>query len=195
MFIVWRKPVTFLARFFERTGPLAEPEAFASFYASTHLNVFRYIMALCGGLQAEAEDITAEAYLRAWKHRGQFDGSPAAALGWVLTIARRILIDRYRRAARAPETDLPDDLPDVAPDAESILVAEEQIGQILSALQNLPENARTVIVLRYVLGWRVNQIADHLEMPENTVSVTLRRALKRLQAMLPSPIEGDPDER
>lgn len=187
--------MTFLARFFERTGPLTEPEAFASFYESTHRNVYRYIMALHGGLQAEAEDITAEAYLRAWKHRGKFDGSPAAALGWVLTIARRILIDRYRRAARAPETDLPDDLPDAAPDAESIFLVEEQIGQLLFALQNLPENAREVIALRYVLGWRVNEIADHLEMPENTVSVTLRRALKRLQAMLPSPTEGPSHER
>ncbi|TLN05422.1 sigma-70 family RNA polymerase sigma factor, partial [bacterium] len=35
--------------------------------------------------------------------------------------------------------------------------------------------------LRYVLGWRVNQIAVHLNMPENTVSVSLHRALHRLQ--------------
>ena len=184
--------MTFLARLFERTQPLASAETFASFYESTHLNVYRYIMALRGGRQDEAEDITAEAYLRAWKNRHQFDGSADAALGWVLTIARRILIDRFRIFSRLPETDLVDDLPDATLDAESILVAEERSGNVITALLTLPENQREIIVLRYVLGWRVNQIADHLGILENTVSVVLRRTLKRLQGMLAS--EGGPND-
>jgi RNA polymerase sigma-70 factor, ECF subfamily len=181
--------VSFLARLFERTQPLANAEAFASFYESTHLNVYRYLMALRGGAQDEAEDITAEAYLRAWKNRHQFDGSAEAAFGWILTIARRILIDRYRLAARAPETGLVDDLPDATLDAESLLVDAEQMEQVLTALHELPEHQREMIVLRYVLSWRVNQIAEHLEIPENTVSVNLRRAVKQVYDLLIS--QGD----
>ena len=37
-----------------------------------------------------------------------------------------------------------------------------------------------ILVLRYVMGWQVKQIAAHLEMPENTISVYLRRATRRL---------------
>lgn len=38
-----------------------------------------------------------------------------------------------------------------------------------------------MIVLRYVLGWPVKRIAEHLDMLENTVSVNLRRILQRMQ--------------
>jgi len=185
--------VTFLGRIFERTGPLADAEAFASFYESTHLNVFRFIMALRGGVQDEAEDITAEAYLRAWKNRLQFDGSPDDALGWILTIARRILIDRYRFASRVAEIDLLDNVADEAPDIESILVVGEQMEQVLKALQNLSDMQREIMILRHMLGWRVTQIAAHLNIPENTVSVNLRRALKRTQETLAS--QGGSNER
>jgi DNA-directed RNA polymerase specialized sigma24 family protein len=37
-----------------------------------------------------------------------------------------------------------------------------------------------MLVLRYLVGWRINRIAEHLGVPENTVSVTLRRVIDRL---------------
>jgi RNA polymerase sigma factor (sigma-70 family) len=49
------------------------------------------------------------------------------------------------------------------------------------SLAKLSDTHKEMIVLRYILGWRVKEIADHLEMKENNVSVTIRRILKRLQ--------------
>jgi DNA-directed RNA polymerase specialized sigma24 family protein len=46
-------------------------------------------------------------------------------------------------------------------------------------------------VLRYLLGWHVKQVADYLKMNENTVSVTIRRALKSLQRDWPDWQEKD----
>jgi RNA polymerase sigma factor (sigma-70 family) len=48
-------------------------------------------------------------------------------------------------------------------------------------LGSLSEEIREMLVLRYMLGWQIKQVAEHLEMSENNVSVTIRRTLQRLQ--------------
>lgn len=177
----------FLQQFLNRTQPLADNDTFARFYEDTHINTYRYVMALCGGHERQAEDITADAYLRAWKNRQRFSGSPDAAFGWVLTIARHLLIDECRaKTAHLSDEALNEDLADRSPGAEAELLDEELKSQLIAALQALPENQREMLVLRYILGWRVNRIAAHLNLPDNTVSVTIGRSLKRLQDLMVS---------
>jgi RNA polymerase sigma factor (sigma-70 family) len=48
-------------------------------------------------------------------------------------------------------------------------------------LNKLPIQHKEILVLRYILGWRVKDIAAHLQMSENNVSATIRRKLKKLQ--------------
>ena len=73
----------------------------------THLAVYRYVYGLTGGPQQEVEDITAETYLKAWHARRRFSGNEDAATGWLLQIARRLVIDSYRRRqARPTDTDI-----------------------------------------------------------------------------------------
>jgi RNA polymerase sigma-70 factor, ECF subfamily len=164
---------------------LEQPAEFSRFYQQAHLDVFRYVMVLCAGNQPEAEDITAEAFFRAWEKRQQFSGSSRAALSWVITIARNLLIDQRRSAAVHPLEPMADEaLPDTGSSIESLLVGEEQVQLVLDAIQTLPFPHRDIVTLRYVLGWRVNAIAAHLGLAENTVSVDLRRALVRLQNQL-----------
>jgi RNA polymerase sigma-70 factor (ECF subfamily) len=168
---------------------LVDAQSFAAVYENTHRNVFRFLMALTGGLTQEAEDLTAETFLRAWDARRRFRGDEEAALRWLFTIARRLLIDRRRYAASRPEADLDETAPDDAPDAETILIDAEQIQAVLDALQRLPGAQREMIVLRYMMDWRVNAIAAHMQMPENSVSVSMRRAMRQLQRWL-VPAEG-----
>ena len=187
--------MTFLWRASPGEALLADAESFSAVYENTYRHVFRFLMALCGGQTQEAEDMTAETFLRAWDARHRFRGNEEAALRWLFTIARRLLIDRRRYAASRPEADLDETAPDNAPDAESILIDAEQMQAVLEALQRLPGAQREMIVLRYMMGWRVNAIADHLQMPENSVSVSMRRALKQLQRWLAPAGGGVPNER
>lgn len=184
----------FLDLFSERTHPLEDSATFAEFYENSHQDIFRYVMASFGGNMTLAEDVTAETYLRAWKNRLKFSGTSDAAFGWALTISRHILIDKFRTSStRPPENELVDDIEDLNQNTETILQNRELSDQLIGALQILPENRREMILLRYVLGWRVNQIADYLVVPENTVSVSLRRSLKQLQEFLI--MQGVRDER
>jgi RNA polymerase sigma-70 factor (ECF subfamily) len=177
----------------ENEIPLANESTFARLYEETHLRVFRYIYGLSGGPAQEAEDLTAETYARAWKTRQTFHGNHQAALGWLLHIARNLAIDLSRRR-KIREVDEEVDIevlldPKLTPEMD--VIEREQIKHLWQMLNRLPEDVREILVLRYMLGWQVKQIAEYLEMGENNVSVTIRRTLKRLQRDWAGPQEKD----
>src|SRR5690349_2755524 len=138
---------------------------------------------LSGGPLQEVEDLTAETYARAWKTRQQFNGDERAALGWLLRIARNLAIDlsRRRNVRNVDEDMLVEYLadPNLAPELD--IITREQIAILWKLLDTLADDIREILVLRYILGWQIKQFAHYLGRNENHVSVTIRRALKRLQ--------------
>jgi RNA polymerase sigma-70 factor (ECF subfamily) len=168
---------------FGASGSYRSAEAFSGLYERTHLIVFRYIYALHGEPQEDVEDLWLETYFRAWRSRQRFTGDDDAALGWLLRIARNLVIDQQRRHRRRPVEALLDAERHPAPaddQPENRLMQAEQMRALWAALSTLPDQQREMVVLRYVVGWRVTEIARHLNMAENTVTVALRRALKKL---------------
>lgn len=161
------------------SSPLAAPSAFRELYERNRLPVFRYVYGLTGGPQEEAEDLTAETFLRAWKARHDFQGDEDHATGWLIRIAKRLVIDQYRRTSQE-RRNLPDDPPD-GPTPEQTAVLDEQMSFLFHLVADLPEEPREILVLRYVLGWKVSEIAAHTGVTENNVSVTIHRTLARLR--------------
>jgi len=163
--------------------PLQDAEAFCRFYESIHLMVYRFIYGMTGGPAQDVEDLTAETFMRAWKGRSRFIGNEKAAIGWIFTIARNIVVDVYRRRnGQGTETHL-DELDLISPGSspEEQLLLREQLGMIFGFLDDLPVATREMYVLRYLFDWPIKEIADHLEILENTISVTLRRATIRIK--------------
>ena len=160
-------------------SPIASPDKFRELYERNRLPVFRYLYALTGGSQHDAEDLTAETFLRAWKARHRFDGEPDSATGWLIRIAKRLVIDEYRRTVRATRNPSGDVQPDPTP--EQAALDDEQRKLLLRLIADLPEEPRDIIVLRYLLGWRVNEIARHLGASENKVSVIIHRTLSTMR--------------
>lgn len=171
----------------EAARPLKSTEAFADLYDRTHVIVFRYIYGIHGGPPQEVEDLTADTFIRAWRARRRFEGDDDDALRWLLQIARRLVIDAHRRRGRRG---IPDNIEDLAlsdggasPEQRAQLAEQRRL--LFAMLDNLSERQREILVLRYMLGWKVKNIARHLDMQPNTVSVTIRRALKRLRREWP----------
>jgi len=181
------KSIFKLFRPFDRPTRLSTPASFSDFYEQTHLPVFRYIYGLTGGPQEDVEDLTAEAFTRAWRARRAFQGNKEAALGWLMKIARRLVIDDHRRRKARPVTEgeVPVKFPATNPHPEEVAVTGEEQHLLWSLVRALPDEPREMLVLRYLLDWRVNQIAAYLEIPENTVSVTIHRTLERLRQQWP----------
>jgi len=163
-----------------RRSPIARPEKFRTLYEQNRTSVFRYIFSLTGGPQEDVEDLTADTFLRAWKARHTFEGADGSSAGWLIQIAKRLVIDRYRRDT-VQNKQLDAYFPEMDPSPEQAAIAGEEGRLLLSLLSELPDEAREIIVLRYILGWRVADIAVHLGATENYVSVNIHRTLTRLQ--------------
>ena len=181
-----------LLKSFDRNSPLNAPANFSTFYEQTHLSVFRYLYGLMGGSQEDVEDLTAETFIRAWRARSSFQGEEQAALCWIMKIARRLVIDNYRRRKARPETagEISDDLPQAGPQPEEIVLIGEEQQLLWSLLQMLPEEQREVLTLRYLLGWQVKEIAAYLEVTEDSISIAIHRSLERLRQRWPQQKEN-----
>jgi RNA polymerase sigma-70 factor (ECF subfamily) len=165
--------------FRQQNSPIASPASFRALYERNRLPVFRYIYALTSGSQADAEDLTAETFLRAWKARHQFQGEMDSAIGWLIRIAKRLVIDDYRRTARANRNSPTDVNSESGP--EQTAIQQEQQKLLLRLVADLPDEQREILILRFLLGWRVNDIAQHIGSSQNKVSVSLHRILSKLR--------------
>jgi RNA polymerase sigma-70 factor (ECF subfamily) len=170
-----------------QNASLQDANTFRRLYERAHIMVYRYIYGSLGGPVQEVEDLTAETFMRAWKARQRFDGDEEAAVGWLIQIAHNLVIDNYRRKkTRGVDEELEEtqiSVPQAGP--EERLLIQEQVHILQWLMQSLTPEQREMIVLRYLLDWPVNRIAEHMDMLENTVSVNLRRILQRLRENWP----------
>jgi RNA polymerase sigma-70 factor (ECF subfamily) len=142
----------------------------------------------------EAEDLTQETYLRAWRFRESYEGR-ASLRAWLYRIATNVCLDALQKRPRVPTADgevpwlqpIPDDLLIAAGDeTDAEVIARETVElAFLVALQHLPPRARAVLILRDVLSWRARDTAELLETSEAAVNSALQRARAALKEHLP----------
>ncbi|MEM7287078.1 MAG: sigma-70 family RNA polymerase sigma factor [Actinomycetota bacterium] len=152
-----------------------EPELhrrFRSVYEDTVDDVFGFLRLRVGGNRQLAEDLTAETYAAAVRLFNE--GRDAeVTLSWLRTVARRRLIDHWRRVSVADSkvAVLADRVP-VRPETEVV----EQRELVIASLGRLSDAQRRVLVLRHVDGYPVARIAELLGRSEKGVESLLVRA-------------------
>lgn len=147
-------------------------QAFLAFYDATKAEVYGFLLARCGDHHV-AEEVLAETYLEAAR------AGPAARLttGWLITVARRRLIDLWRRQDRSHR--IAERLFwDRAGRAEP---ASSTDDMVLEALSALPTRQRAVIALRYLDEYSVSEIADELDVTYKTAESLLARGRASLR--------------
>ena len=168
---------------------LQDPQAFSNLFDRTQIIVFRFIYGLHGGPVEDVEDLTCDTFLRAWKGRLHFAGDEHDALCWLFTIARHLVIDAHRWK-KVHEAEIMLELDEInfntmaisAVDTpEELSAMHEQFRHLWSCLQMLPDDKRELLVLRYMLGWKVKEIADYVHKEDNTVSVIIKRCLEQIR--------------
>jgi RNA polymerase sigma-70 factor (ECF subfamily) len=136
------------------------------------------------GRVAEAEDVTQEAFVLAFRSLGSFraEGTFGA---WVRRIAIR---QALRRLAQRRDAEPIDEgavsLPAPGPDPLGLAIAEERSEQVRRAVAALPEPYREVVALRFFADQSLAEIAEATERPLNTVKTHLHRGLTRLRDVL-----------
>jgi RNA polymerase sigma factor (sigma-70 family) len=138
----------------------------------------------------DAEDLAAEAFLRAYRALCGYDAARIHRLRlrpWLLTILRNAARNAARDASRRPApppTVEPVEGPSDAPGVDE-LVQQRQAQRALGAvLAELPEAQRTAVVLRHVVGLPTVEVAEILGCPDGTAKSHVSRGLTRLRALL-----------
>lgn len=140
--------------------------------------------------ELEAEDITIEAFAKAFDKIHTFDDNYAFST-WIITISKNIQIDRTRRKNASLHSKITDTsheqvkkIPDHAPTPEDKLIREQNLAQLLRYIKQLKPAYQEVINLRYFQEMSYNEISDELEEPLNNVKVRLLRARKLLAEII-----------
>jgi RNA polymerase sigma-70 factor, ECF subfamily len=134
------------------------------------------------GDRAAAEDIVQETLIRAWRHPEVLTNGRGSTRGWLLTVVRNLVTDRYRaRAARPQEVAENPDTPPVVRDHADRVVASVTV---LAALDGLSEDHRGVLDQIYFQGRSLGEAATALGIPAGTVKSRSYYALRALRRAL-----------
>ena len=135
------------------------------------------------GVEADAEDVTQQVFISAWRGRGTFDAAKGPFGAWLVGITRRRIADtleartRVRRIEESWAEAFADDVqPDVAVVAERLMMVDE--------LDRLDPEARRVMALKFYGDLTQAEIADSTGIPLGTVKSHIRRSLVRLRRRL-----------
>jgi RNA polymerase sigma-70 factor (ECF subfamily) len=141
-----------------------------------------YVLRLVGGDRHQAEDVVQETFVRAWRQADQWDPAARTVRPWLVTVARRIVIDGYRsRQARPQEVDS---------SSLQFIPVEDEIEKTLSimvisdALSDLSHAHREVLVETYLKGRTVNEAAERLGIPSGTVRSRIFYGLRSMKLAL-----------
>jgi RNA polymerase sigma-70 factor (ECF subfamily) len=143
-------------------------------------SLYRYAYRLSGA-QADAEDLTQEAFCKAQAQLGQLR-DPERAKPWLFSILRNAYLQRARtdRAHRQVSLDAVGDVACELP-AEAPEISPEQLQ---GALNELPEGFRTPVILFYFEDMSYRDIAEQMNLPIGTVMSRLARAKAHLRERL-----------
>lgn len=156
-------------------------------YQSVSYNVAYRIV----GDQESAADVTQDAFLKAYKALGSFRGTSFKP--WLLRIVTNTCYDYLRASKRKPTTNLDDLL--VSPEHSWRLhdpgekpeehAERTELSQLLQwAINQLPPDQRTVVVLSDIQGLAYDEIADVMDISLGTVKSRLSRARAKLRVYL-----------
>ena len=160
-----------------------DPAAIDRFVRALHPDVVRYVARLSSDPQA-ADDLAQDTFLRALGSLHRFEGRSSARV-WLLSIARRAVIDSYRYAAARPRLCVTGDWRTMVERAQpSGLPGFEDGVALLDLLDALPDERREAFVLTQLLGLPYAEAAEASGCPVGTVRSRVARGRATLIELL-----------
>jgi RNA polymerase sigma-70 factor (ECF subfamily) len=160
--------------------------SFRAFFDEWYPRLVLYLRARLGD-EDQAEDIAQEAFVRL------LDNEPRDAVGWLFAVASNLAIDQQRIAnGRARHLTLIRLARDrsAEPEPEQRLLSEEAQSRVRTALAELPERDRDLLLLRHG-GWAYRDIARALGVAPSSVGSLLTRAARRFASTFQDMDDGE----
>jgi RNA polymerase sigma-70 factor (ECF subfamily) len=142
-----------------------------------------FVLRLTGGDRQRAEDVVQETLLRAWRNAHRLGAQGQSSLRpWLVTVARRIVIDDHRSGQARPSETYDRDLTTFAESDETERVLREMM--VSDAMRTLSQPHREILVATYFRGRTVPEAAEELGLPLGTAKSRVYYALRALRVAM-----------
>jgi RNA polymerase sigma-70 factor (ECF subfamily) len=166
-----------------------KPEAFGQLVCRYQDRLFNSMVHVTG-CPTEAEDVVQDAFVQAFTKLDRFKRE-SQFFTWLYRIAFNASVSRHRKKKPTVSIErqreaIGVDPVDTTPPVTAALERDEQIAQLETALKELPDDQRNILVLRELEDQSYQSIAEILDLPVGTVRSRLHRARKHLHELLKS---------
>jgi RNA polymerase sigma-70 factor (ECF subfamily) len=152
-------------------------------YNRHRIRVFRFAARLVGDIGA-AEDVVSEAFIEVWRQAGRFEGRSSVST-WIMSIARfKALSVRRRRPEAELDLQAAEAVADPAMTPEQSVLETDRRAQLRTCLGQLSPDHRAIIDLVYYHDKTIEEVAEIVGAPKNTVKTRMFYARKRLAWLL-----------
>jgi len=163
-----------------RRAAAGDSRAFEALYRRHAGRVHGAVWRLAGMNEARAQELTQEAFVRAWQKLDSFRFESAFST-WLHRLAVNVALMDLR--SRGPETALEDDVLEAVAAADTPFCAGER-ADLERAVASLPPRARAVLVLHDIEGWKHEEIGRELGMAVGSSKAQLHRARALLRSRI-----------
>ncbi len=158
--------------------------AIGELYEAFRLGIYRYLFYRSGDGQI-ADDLTSEVFIRMIRALPGFRFQEASFQAWLYQIAHNLLNDHYRKASYRNHVQLEENMSN-DPQNQRSRPVEKSLNSVAlkQALDGLSGEQRDVIVMRFISGMSIAEVAQYINKSEDAVKGLQRRALTSLRAVL-----------
>jgi RNA polymerase sigma-70 factor (ECF subfamily) len=152
-------------------------------YNRHQVRVFRFAARLVDDA-ASAEDVVSEAFIEVWRQADRFEGRSSVST-WIMSIARfKALSVRRRRQEIELDENVAETVADQYSTPEQILLETDRRAQLRTCLSQLSPDHREIIDLVYYHDKTIEEVAEIVGVPKNTVKTRMFYARRRLAQLL-----------
>lgn len=169
-----------------------DAEAFGRLYDMHVDRVYRHIYYRVGN-ETDAEDLTQQAFLKAWQAIDRYKKMASPFIAWLMTISHNLVVDFYRTKKDKAYLEAEILANGSASSPERAAEASFEQQRLRRAILQLGGDEQRVVMLRFIEGFEFAEIASLLKKKEGNVRVILHRALVKLRNILEK--EGDRVEK
>jgi len=160
-----------------------DKDAFAELYEAYFDRVYRYVVVRIGN-RAEAEDMTQQVFVKAYKSIPSFKWKGAPFSAWLFRIAHNLVVDFHRKESRRPTVPLEESLVASEDDLQKTVERQLDVERVMQAARRLTAAQREVISLRFAGGLAIAEVARAMGRSEGAVKALQHSAIASLRRIL-----------
>ena len=165
-----------------RAAQRGRRDAFAQLYETHVERVYRYLVARLGQ-PADAEDVTAEVFIRAMKALPSYKTKGTPLMAWLYRIAHNQAVNHLKKRSRRAETPLADILA-ASDDPEEEALRRVSFNEATRAMEGLTDLQRQVVSLRFAGELTLSETAKVMQRTDGAVKFLQHSALQALRRIL-----------